>query len=170
MKIEMKRVALLFVLIITLSSLGGAAENEKLYVQSVKADLKTEPKLDAASVLTLKRGAELVVIKKEGAWFNVSNSGKIGWVSKLFVNSNRPVGAAELTAELSKDQGLAKAARRRISSYSVSASTRGLTGGSRSREGREKYQSDYDAVDKIDKDSISEKDVKRFQKDGKLGQ
>ena len=158
-------------------SLGaGAAETEKgekIYVQSVKADLKTEPKLTATSVLSLRRGAELLVLKKEGAWLNVTSAGKTGWISKLFVNSNKPVGAAELATELLSDQGLAKATRRRSSSYAVSASTRGLTAGSRTREGREKYQADYDAVDKLEKTdqkTLSEKDVRKFQDDGKLGQ
>ncbi|MEO5971456.1 MAG: hypothetical protein ABIQ95_16140 [Bdellovibrionia bacterium] len=164
-----------FTLVLFVMSAGAAEskknnESERVYVQSVKADLKVEPQLNASSVLSLKRGAELLVIKKEGSWFNVSAAGKTGWISKLFVNSNRPVGEAELASELSNDKNLAKAARRRSASYSVSASTRGLTGGSRVREGREKYPSDYDAVDKIDKSKISEKDVKKFQEDGKLSQ
>jgi hypothetical protein len=175
----MKRLKLfrLFVflgILLTASSLLMAAQIEKVYVQSVKVDLKAEPKLGGSTLISLKRGDELVVQKKEGTWYNVkwtdSSGVKNGWISKLFVNSNKPVGEAELAAELSTDQSLAKAARRRSSSYSVSASTRGLTGGSRSREGREKYQSDFEAVDKIEKTTVSDQDLRKFQESGKLNQ
>ena len=144
------------------------AESEKLYVQSVKANLMAEPQLNSRSLAILKRGTELKVIRKEGTWYQVSALEKSGWVSKLFVNPTQPMGEAQLATELSQDKNLNKAARRRSSSYGVSASTRGLTSGSRVREGREKYPSDYEAVDKIDKQKAEEHEVDQFKKEGKL--
>jgi uncharacterized protein YgiM (DUF1202 family) len=146
------------------------ADSEVMYVNPAKAQLRSEPKMNAPVLKELVRGTKLTVLKKEGIWYEVATQAKStekGWISKLFISPNAPVGEAELS-NLANDANLGKASRRRSSSYNVSASTRGLTAGNRGREGREAYQSDSEAVEKMDKLKPAEGEIQKFKKSGKL--
>ena len=119
----------------------------------------------------LKRGDRLHVIKKQGLWLNVeTDAHNQGWISKLFVDHSKPTTEAELVKELDSDQSLAKTARIRSSSYSASATTRGLIAGNRVREGRDKYESDPDAIKRMDSFTLPENELRKFQEVGKLGE
>lgn len=163
----------------TLSSYA-LADDETVYVQAAKTKLLSDAQMNAGLVSELKRGDSLKVLKKQGLWLQVSVNGAsdnakkaaslVGWISKITVGPNPPVGEAEISAKLGDDKNLTKAARRRASSYSVSASSRGLASGNRQREGRETYESDPKAVEKMEKQGVPEKDVNKFKKDVKLGE
>ncbi|MFZ9596596.1 MAG: SH3 domain-containing protein [Bdellovibrionia bacterium] len=146
----------------------SAGEIEQLYVQPVHAELKQDPQFNAKKVMDLKRGNLLQVIKKEGNWVQVRFNQKSGWVSKLFLNSQKPLKEAELNQELARDENLAKASRRRASSYTVSAATRGLTSSNRTRNGREKYPSDFSGVEKLNQIKVEDKKLLEFKKEGQL--
>lgn len=170
-----RRVALLclpFFYLITVN----AEEATTIYVQALKTQLKSEPKFQSTPVVELQRGEILKVLKRQGDWIQVSATPKStgggktveGWIGRLFVANQAPVGALELSQKLQNDEGLATAARKRPSSYSVSASTRGLMAtGNRVREGREKYEFDEEAVRKLDNLELDEKDVIQFQESGR---
>ncbi|NDG84031.1 MAG: SH3 domain-containing protein [Proteobacteria bacterium] len=147
--------------------LGPVVRAETVYVQAVKTQLRAEPKISAPFLAEPARGAELTVNKKEGPWLEVRYSGKTGWVNRLFTGPMKPVGESEL-GKLSEDENLAKSARRRSSSYSVAATTRGLTAGNRVREGRDPYASDLEAVQKLDAYRIDPKELEEFKKAGGL--
>lgn len=157
-------------LALTIALASSAFAGETMYVQPAKAKLLGEPKMNGAQVAELKRGDAVEVLKKEGLWFQVKSGKNTGYVSKLFVNDTKPVGEDELQKKLSGNDNVAKAARRRSSSYSVSAATRGLTAGNRVREGRETYESDYEAVKKMDELKVDKAELQRFMKAGGLGQ
>ena len=148
---------------------SGGALADTVYVQPIKAALKKEPQMTAITIAEPTRGTALEVQKKEGPWLQVSTAGKTGWVNKLFVAATQPVGQSDLQ-KLSEDQNLAKSARRRSSSYTVAATTRGLTAGNRVREGREAYPSDFDAVQKIDTYQVDANELSAFKKAGNLGE
>lgn len=145
----------------------GLSWGETLFVQSQKMALKAEANMAAADVMSLVRGDEVSVLETQGTWLKVQKGDKAGWVSKLFVSKNKPVGAATLAQEVTASE--AKTSRRRESSYSVSASTRGLMPIQRSRTGRESYQSDNEALESINARQISEADVGAFIKSSELG-
>jgi uncharacterized protein YgiM (DUF1202 family) len=167
---------LISIVALSFGAASAFADPEYVYVNPAKAQLRSEPKMNATVLNELPRGTKLKVSRKEGLWLQVSIEGKAnasvknaqsGWMSKLFLSPNAPVGEAEL-GNLANDNNLSKASRRRSSSYNVSASTRGLTAGNRGREGREKFQSDAEAVEKMDKAKPVEGEVRNFKKDGKL--
>lgn len=144
----------------------ASADPEPMYVQAAKVELRKEPRMDAARVVELPRGSELLVLEKQTVWYRASAGGKEGWVSRLFLSAHKPVGSADLAKDV--NVSLEKASRRRSSSYSVSASTRGLTAEDRVREGRESYQSDFDALAKIEEYQVKKEDLDNFRRSAKL--
>ena len=147
----------LIIFILFFPTMSGA---QTLFVQSQKLALKAEANMSASEVTGLVRGDEVTLIEKQGTWLKVQKGEKTGWVSKLFVSKNRPVGAATLAQEVTASES--KTSRRRESSYSVSASTRGLMPIQRSRTGRESYQSDNEALELIISRQISESEISEF--------
>jgi hypothetical protein len=156
-----------FSFLITSLVINDVHANEKtLYVQAAKTQLKEQPQMSASNLMELERGDELEVLEKDGIWYQVSAAGKEGWISKLFVNTYRPVGKSDLIQDGSDD--LSKASRRRSSSYSVAAATRGLSASDRVREGRELYRSDFLGLEKMETYNPGEEELERFQKSAKL--
>lgn len=128
--------------------IAHAYDTETVYVQAAQVDLKSAPQAGAAKVTKLRRSDSLQVLKKEGLWYQVKTGAHSGWISRLFVSEHKPVGSAELAKDVG--DSLEKASRRRASSYTVSATTRGLQAESRAREGREQYQSDFEALNRME--------------------
>ena len=148
-----------------------ADEGNDLYVQTATAQLKASPKGDAAVTATVKRGDKLTSQAKDGVWFQVTGpNGAKGWISKIVVANHAPVGNGDVDKALAADQNLGKAAHKRAGSVSVSASSRGLVSGNRTREGREKYESDDEAVQKLDGQKVDEKELQKFKQDGKMAE
>ncbi len=138
---------------------------QTLFVQSVKAELRAAPSNSSESRATLVRGTEVTVLNTQGAWSEVEAGGKKGWCLKLFLSSHKPVGAAALEKELAPS--VEKSTRRRASSYSTAASARGLMSDERTRQGREKYRSDYEAVDKLNQEKVPDEAVEKFNDEAK---
>jgi uncharacterized protein YgiM (DUF1202 family) len=163
----MKRILTLITLTAMLWT-GLAVAEEVVFVQAVKTGLKKTPQMDSPTLVELKRGDELKILKKQEPWYEVSFKKKKGWVSRLFVNTHRPIGQADLNKDVKEN--VEKASRRRSSSYAVSASTRALSAGTRVREGREQYQADYEALAEIEKQSLPASEIESFRKSAKLSQ
>lgn len=151
-------------LVLVAPAANGAEET--MYVQAVKIELKGAPQMNAAKVADLKRGDELKVIKKDGLWYQVKAGAAAGFISRMFVSPNKPVGNADLNADV--QVSLEKTSRRRSSSYSVSASTRGLSADARVRDGREMYRTDYDALKEVEAYEVKKGDLDNFQRSAKL--
>lgn len=144
-----------------------------LYVHAVRADLKAEPKAGASAVSQLKRGVALLVEPPTGQvstsphWVRVRVRGgddsQVGFVSKLFVRNHPPVGQADLDKDV-KDNSLEKASRRRTSSYSASAATRGYTESSRTRVGRAENATDEGALREVEAARPAAAQVEEFRK------
>lgn len=151
-----------------LEIVSPAFAGETMYIQSANAGLKKEPKMSADNIAELHRGDEVAILKKDGMWFEVSATGKTGWVSKLFMSPNKPVGASSLVNEVKSEF---KANRERTQPKAVAASTRGLDSSrsmSRVREGRQLFQMDYPSLEVIEGMKIENEELNQFQKSGKL--
>lgn len=142
-----------------------SALGQSMFVQSVKAELRASPSNSAESRATLARGTEVNVLNTQGAWSEVEAGGKKGWCLKLFLSAHKPIGAAALEKELAPS--VEKSTRRRSSSYSTAASARGLMSDERTRQGREKYRSDYEAVDKMNQEKVPDEAVEKFNNEAK---
>lgn len=141
-------------------------ETKIVYVQAATAKLKAEAKVEAKDLAKLKRGDSLQILEAQGNWYKVQFNFTTGWVSKLFVSPSKPVTQSELVQ--SNDVSPEKTSRKRSSSYAVSAATRGLSAGSRSRDNNQKYRSNDQALEELEKNEIDEKSLQQFQKEGKL--
>jgi uncharacterized protein YgiM (DUF1202 family) len=142
---------------------------ETFYVQSVKAALKEGPQAGAKDLAELPRGEAVEVSEKQGLWYAVTVNGKKGWVNRLTVSATKPVGKAELQQKL-ETVSLEKSSRKRPSgSADTVASTRAvLASGERKRGEQEQYNSDFEAVDQMEKSKIKTDDVEKFIKSGSL--
>jgi hypothetical protein len=157
----MKYLLLIFILC---PNLGWA---ESLFVQSQKTALLSEAKMGSPEVGPVVRGDELVVVETSGNWYQVKKGTVTGWISKLFVSKNKPVGAATLAQEVTASE--AKSSRRRESAYSVSASTRGLMPMQRSRSDRQSFQADHEALEWIQNRKVSDEEIADFIKNAEMG-
>lgn len=141
---------------------------DRMYVQAVKADFHQEARLDSETVATFARGTEVATSEKQGLWVKASANGKAGWVNRFFLSSIRPVGEAELNKDIPTN--LEKTTRRRSSSYAVSASSRGLMGDERTRQGRALYHTDYSALEALEGTKQAPDKLQQFRKEAKLGE
>jgi hypothetical protein len=144
----------------------GARGAETLFVQAVKADLREAPRADGGKLVELKRGTAVDVLEKKGLWVRAKADTKTGWISKLFLSANRPVGQADLQNAVPEE--VEKASRRRSSSYNVSAASRGLMTDERTREGRTLYATDFEQLEAMEKYEVPSEKLKQFQTSGKL--
>lgn len=144
-------------------SMAMAQTPAKVYVTAATAKLKASKEAGAEDLHIVKRGEELAVKGLEGNWYQVEVAGKSGWISKLFVNTNKPIGQSDLM----KDDSVTneKMSRKRTSEYSVSAATRGLSAGSRQGKGREQFRSNQQALEKLEANQVKPEEVKAFEKE-----
>jgi len=147
------------------SVLAYGDEKEILYVQSAVADLKAEPKMNAAKVAEVKRGDRAIVVEKTEKWYRLRVNDREGWLPKLFLSDHKPVGRAELAQDIPVN--LEKASRRRPPSYTVSAATRGLTS-TDVTTGKKGEKLDYSAVKKLENIKPSASEIESFRTQVKL--
>lgn len=137
-----------------------------VYVQALKVDLRAEPKTSSASAGVVTRGDVATIQETSGQWVKIKSGKKTGWISRLFIAGHKPVGNADLMRDVKEN--IVTSTRRRPSSYSVSATARGLMTSERGREGRELYETDGEALDKMEKYSLPRDAVKKFKSSGRL--
>jgi hypothetical protein len=157
-----------FALVVGLSVFANA---ETFYVQSVKTAVKDAPNAAAKQVIELTRGATVEVTEKQTLWYAVSVNGTKGWVNRLTLSPNKPVGKAELQGQL-ETASLEKASRKRPSgNVDTVASTRAVLAGSdRKRGDQEQYNSDFKTVEQMEKLKMKPDDIEKFIKAGNLNQ
>jgi uncharacterized protein YraI len=134
------------------------------YVQSVKADIYSQPSMKSAPLTSLAKGDAVTVVKENGSWLEVEISGKPGFVYRFLVSRNevkpREKLYSRLRAFFSKIESISSKSRRRPSSYTATAAARGF------REKREhfaeKYNSDYDTLERFEAISIPDKEALDF--------
>lgn len=95
-----------------------------VYVQSNKAKLLSQPKLNSDGIL-LKQGDVLTPITDQGLFVQVRWEEKTGWVSKLFVSPLPP--GNQMKLGITSNSSEAVVARQRASDYTKTAAARGLS-------------------------------------------
>ncbi|WCL48126.1 M48 family metalloprotease [Leptospira sp. GIMC2001] len=94
------------------------------YVQSPKAKLLANPKMDAASS-PIEMGASVRSLGESGLFVQVRHSDKTGWISKLFLSTFPPGKQMKLGASNAPSESLQ--ARQRASDFTKTAAARGLS-------------------------------------------
>ena len=139
-----------------------------LYVHSVKAPLYQEPSIGSKRIINLKKGTKVTGIEEDANWYRVRYRGKDGWVYKLMVKKTPPLKTKGLFARLKstfrKIHIFREKSRRRPSSYTTTAAARGLR--NRGSGFAQKYQLDYDALEKMESIEISDTEALEFLAQG----
>lgn len=159
----MKKIA--FILISMLLPVGAFAA-DKVYVQSVRANVLSGPAFSAQVLSVAPKGSVMKAEFASGNWYRVTYNGKSGWVSRYQVSSKPPMKQVSFFDRVGnffkKDD-----ARRRASRTTVVGAVRGL-----SEDGENAGQIeavDYKALEKMNNMSVDEKVVLRFLEDGLAG-
>ena len=149
-----------------LQSISAIAAERQVYVTAATAKVKADAKPAAAEVFTVSRGDELTLVSESGNWMEIKKGESKGWISKLFVSAQKPIGKNEvLKQEAVTDE---KLSRKRSADYSVSAATRGLSASERNAKG-EQFRSNQQALEKLEKDQASPAEVEKFEQQAKPG-
>ncbi|XDD47895.1 M48 family metalloprotease [Leptospira sp. WS39.C2] len=114
-----------------------------VYVQSNKAKLLSQPKLNAEGSL-LKIGEVLTPITEQGLFVQVRVEDKTGWVSKLFVSPLPP--GNQMKLGITSNSSEAVVARQRASDFTKTAAARGLSETQKMRVRGEGDQYDFESL------------------------
>lgn len=136
-----------------------------LYVQSLRAKIFLQPSFDSVVITEVQKGYKFNSLEKKGNWFRLSISGKDGYISSYLVGKNAPLSRTEIGKEAAT---VTESARSRASQQTTAvAGVRGLAEERRARLGKEE-KLNYEALEKIEKFSITDEELKVFMKEGNL--
>ncbi|MEK9727995.1 MAG: SH3 domain-containing protein [Candidatus Margulisiibacteriota bacterium] len=116
----MKYFLFLFVFAFNFCTYGSS-----MYVLSNKANIMSEPSMAGQILSSIPHGSKVNVMSTDGIWIEIDQSKIKGWICKFNLTENDPKKDSVLDALNKTD--LNKKARRRASSYSTAATTRGFT-------------------------------------------
>lgn len=138
---------------------------EVFYVQSLRAKIFSQPSFDSVVIIEVQKGYKFNSIEKKGNWIRLSISGKDGYISSYLVGKKAPLSRSEIGQEAAT---IAETARSRASQQTTAvAGIRGLAEERRARLGKEE-KLNYEALEKIEKFSIADEELKVFMKEGNL--
>lgn len=133
---------------------------KKLYVVSPAAKLLNKPKMSSNGT-PLKKGTQLKQIGKKGMFYKVKNGNKTGWISKIFVSTKSPL-KSKVSFGDSIKRSTQQNARRRASSYSETASARGLSASQKVRTRGSKGDYDFESIKWLERQKVSDKELNKF--------
>lgn len=141
---------------LSLSAIAGASTTATLLKDDV---LRAKPFLDGKAVLTLKRGATVNVLKRQGAWTQVKDKTTSGWVRSLSLKS----GSATLATSR-----LTSVNSGRLGSGTIVSTTgiRGLEQGGEQQLKDAKFSAE--ALAQARAAAVDEDSARRFAAQGKL--
>jgi hypothetical protein len=152
----MRKLYLAVLLVVLVTAGVMAAETLKVTVKTTK--MRSSPKFYASAVTTLNFGDSIQKIGEQGDWIQgLTTAGLQGWVHGSAVEEP----SFSLTS-------------RRTSGTGTSADEVALAGKGFNEQVEKEYQKtsnlDYTWVDRMSAITVSEKDMEKFFKDGKLGE
>lgn len=147
-----------------------AIDLTNVFVQSQSTQLRKHPQISADSLMDLKRGDELLIIKKEGLWLQVKTMNqREGWVPQILTSTIKPLEELPSFQETSPIDSPAKASNQRSKNYATSASARGLSASEKNDSGGdESFPINRQAVEDLDKLRITPQQVKKFKDEAQL--
>ena len=130
------------------------------YVSSKKGKLYQQPNYNSETVSQLRKGDKLQVIKYDDKWARVKHKALQGWVPKFSISETKPRTEklsflTRLKLFFSNDSR-----RARVTTVSTAGGARGLA----EEETENSGNKDYEALNKMEKMSVSEQEVEQFQK------
>jgi hypothetical protein len=149
------------VILVVLSANLFAAD-QKYYVQSKMAKIYAEKSFGSKVLSSLKQGDEIILIQKGDEWASVKVGQISGWIPVLLISEQRPVSKKSVLIE--KSDAIEKNARRRASTTSVAGAARGLQGDESDQP--DNLKADYKALETVEKTEHSDKEIKKFMKEG----
>lgn len=147
-----------FALLLLLLPLAGQAED--LYVKSLKGKVLSGPGFKNDVVTVLKKGDQVKVLERQKQWIKIQYQDKSGWISKLLLSPKPAMGKVSAIQEKETAQQKSSV-RKRASAASTAAAARGLREDDRARLS-DATQEDYQALEKMEKEKVNEKDVTKF--------
>ncbi len=145
-----------------------AVAQQKMWVSSESAKLKSEKRSSSATIATLPYGSELKVRMLAGRWYKVSTaSGKNGWIYRGRVSDTPPEAEDEDGGFLDDLPGTSIHA----DSSDTSRSIRGLSPEAAAYANSSKTPQKYrQALDQVMAVKTDKKEVEAFLKTGKIGE
>lgn len=159
---------------LTFFIIASAIAATTLYVTSEDAELKSESSSSSDTIAELKRGSALTLVDTEGRWYKVTTSmSETGWIYRGKVSEDQPdiedtaddgTGLGGLLGGLSGSDINADAAdsSRSIRGLSPEAKEYAQTTGT--------PQQSQDALDSVISRKITDQEIDRFLKNGKIGE
>tara|TARA_Y100001935_G_C17123116_1_gene416745 strand:- start:3 stop:476 length:474 start_codon:yes stop_codon:yes gene_type:complete len=98
---------------------------DQMFVLSNQANLMSTPSMEGETIGVLKHGTEVNIIETKNIWVKIKYKRKSGWICKFSLSKNNPLHQSVIAKV--DTINLKKQARKRASSYSTAATTRGLS-------------------------------------------
>jgi hypothetical protein len=134
-----------------------------LYVQSPIARLLSEPNL-ASTAKPLKSGLEVQKVGEQDMFFKIKTGTETGWILKIYTSKNPPSTKAN-TAAANDEKSGAVQSRARASTFTETASARGLSESKKLRTRGNSDEYDFEGLEWLDKILISEEDKSKFKEE-----
>ncbi len=146
---------------------------EKIWVSSADAKLKTDKSASSETVTSLSLGSELTVLSFENRWYHVSTvSGEKGWIYRGKVSSHLP-DIQEKEKENAPGQvfGDLGGSSIRADASDGSRSVRGLSSEAKKHTQKSSASTPYkNALDAVISSQISNNQIENFLKAGGIGE
>ena len=133
-----------------------------MYILPKEAKLLETPAMGAPIILSIAHAEKVSIKKDDGLWVNIHYKNNNGWICKFNLSNTDP--AKDSIIETLSNTDLKKNARRRASSYSTAATTRGLS----EMDETIHSEADYDALKEMMAYKPKKEDVYLFMQDGGL--
>ena len=135
------------------------------YVQSIKAKVMSGPSFKSTLIAEVPRGQKLISSGKQGSWIKVRYADRDGYMSSLLVSTHPPIEKVRIIT--GEETEITKGVRRRASSYTSAAASRGLAQDDRRRLSTEE-EVDYRSLEKMESFNLSPDEITRFMEGKKL--
>ncbi len=130
---------------------------ERYYIRSRTAHLLLRPKIGSKKVLKLKKGDSVELIKRKKVWVFLRHGKKQGWLNRMLISKRKPKLRKSI---FSNKVDISSTARRRASSFTSAAASRGLVADQETMKNLP--TANYAALHKIESLVIDEEEAVEF--------
>lgn len=156
----MKNIKLVIFLILIFNS--NFVFSNTIYVQSPIAKLLSEPNIASAGK-PIKAGSELTQIGEQDMFLKVKSGTDTGWIMKLYVSKIPP--SAKVTTAGSQDKSGPIQSRARASTFTETASARGLSESKKLRTRGNSDEYDFESLEWLDKIKVNPEDIEKYKEE-----
>lgn len=142
--------------------LPGLLFANSVFVQSPIAKLLSEPNVASAGK-PLKAGIELIQVGEQDMFLKVKLGSETGWVMKLYVSKIPP--SHKVSNAGNQDKSGSIQSRARASTFTETASARGLSESKKLRTRGNNDEYDFETLDWLDKIKVNPEDVQKYREE-----